>query len=142
MANNFNGRSSQKERPQLMAAKKGQELMKKTIHDTLHSPKKFRPTYIHYLCQYAQEIYENIVSANYYKDIDRDVAKQYAYKVEVSIKMYTDLLDDFRLENGLKKDDEIDLLKALSEFQKYYGPWATKYIFDNNEPAGVILSET
>lgn len=132
MANNFNGRSSQKERPQLMAAKKGQELMKKTIHDTLHSPKKFRPTYIHYLCQYAQEIYENIVSANYYKDIDRDVAKQYAYKVEVNVKLYTSVLDDFRLENGLNKEDEIDLLDALSEFWKLYEPWSNKFIFDDD----------
>lgn len=132
MANNFNGRSSQKERPQLMAAKKGQELMKKTIHDTLHSPKKFRPTYIHYLCEYAQEIYENIVSANYYKDIDRDVAKQYAYKVEVNVKLYTSVLDDFRLENGLNKEDEIDLLDALSEFWKLYEPWSNKFIFDDD----------
>lgn len=132
MANNFNGRSSQKERPQLMAAKKGQELMKKTIHDTLHSPKKFRPTYIHYLCEYAQEIYENIVSANFYKNIDRDVAKQYAYKVEVNVKLYTDILDDFRLENGLNKEDEIDLLDALSEFWKLYEPWSNKFIFDDN----------
>lgn len=132
MANNFNGRSSQKERPQLMAAKKGQELMKKTIHDTLHSPKKFRPTYIHYLCEYAQEIYENIVSANFYKNIDRDVAKQYAYKVEVNVKLYTSVLDDFRLENGLNKEDEIDLLDALSEFWKLYEPWSNKFIFDDN----------
>lgn len=132
MANNFNGRSSQKERPQLMAAKKGQELMKKTIHDTLHSPKKFRPTYIHYLCEYAQEIYENIVSANYYKDIDRDVAKQYAYKVELNVKLYTSVLDDFRLENGLNKEDEIDLLDALSEFWKLYEPWSNKFIFDDD----------
>ena len=132
MANNFKGRSSQKERPQLMAAKKGQELMKKTIHDTLHSPKKFRPTYIHYLCEYAQEIYENIVSANFYKNIDRDVAKQYAYKVEVNVKLYTDILDDFRLENGLNKEDEIDLLDALSEFWKLYEPWSNKFIFDDN----------
>lgn len=132
MANNFNGRSSQKERPQLMAAKKGQELMKKTIHDTLHSPKKFRPTYIHYLCEYAQEIYENIVSANYYKNIDRDVAKQYAYKVEVNVKLYTSVLDDFRLENGLNKEDEIDLLDALSEFWKLYEPWSNKFIFDDD----------
>lgn len=115
-----------------MAAKKGQELMKKTIHDTLHSPKKFRPTYIHYLCQYAQEIYENIVSANYYKDIDRDVAKQYAYKVEVNVKLYTSVLDDFRLENGLNKEDEIDLLDALSEFWKLYEPWSNKFIFDDD----------
>lgn len=132
MANNFNGRSSQKERPQLMAAKKGQELMKKTIHDTLHSPKKFRPTYIHYLCEYAQEIYENIVSANYYKDIDRDAAKQYSYKVELNVKLYTSVLDDFRLENGLNKEDEIDLLNALSEFWKLYEPWSNKFIFDDD----------
>lgn len=112
--------------------KKGQELMKKTIHDTLHSPKKFRPTYIHYLCEYAQEIYENIVSANFYKNIDRDVAKQYAYKVEVNVKLYTSVLDDFRLENGLNKEDEIDLLDALSEFWKLYEPWSNKFIFDDN----------
>lgn len=106
--------------------------MKKTIHDTLHSPKKFRPTYIHYLCEYAQEIYENIVSANFYKNIDRDVAKQYAYKVEVNVKLYTSVLDDFRLENGLNKEDEIDLLDALSEFWKLYEPWSNKFIFDDN----------
>lgn len=140
--NNTNNRSSQKERSKLMAAKKAQELMKITIHATMHSPKKFRPTYIHFLCEYTKDIYENVVNANFYKDKDKDLAKRFAYKVEVSVKMYTDMLDDFRLENGLKKDDEIDLLKALSEFQKYYGPWVTKYIFDNNEPAGVILSET
>lgn len=133
MANNFNGRSSQKERSQLMAAKKGQELMKKTIHDTLHSPKKFRPTYIHYLCEYAQEIYENVVGANYYKDIDKGIARQYAYKVGMNVKLYTDILDDFRLENGLKKEDEIDLLEALSEFWKYFEPWSNKIIFDNND---------
>ena len=132
MANNFNSRSSQKERSQLMAAKRGQELMQKTIHDTMHSPKKFRPTYIHYLCEYAKEIYENVEEANYYKDIDRVLAKQYAHKVEINIKLYTDVLDAFRLENGLNKDDEIDLLNALSEFWKLFEPWSNKFIFDNN----------
>lgn len=116
--------------------------MKITIHATMHSPKKFRPTYIHFLCKYTKDIYENVVNANFYKDKDKDLAKKFAYKVEVGIKMYTDLLDDFRLENGLDKKDETDLLEALSEVYKYYHPWATKYIFDNNEPAGVILSET
>lgn len=116
--------------------------MKITIHATMYSPKKFRPTYIHFLCEYTKDIYENVINANFYKDKDKDLAKKFAYKVEVSIKMYTDLLDDFRLENGLDKKDETDLLEALSEFYKYYYPWVSKCIFDNNDPAGVILSET
>lgn len=45
--------------------------MKITIHATMYSPKKFRPTYIHFLCEYTKDIYENVVNANFYKDKDK-----------------------------------------------------------------------
>ena len=130
MSNDVKSCSSQKEQVKrtFKIAELAEKLMRTTIRNLAHSPKKFRPNYINSLNKYVVEIYESINKANYYKDFNKDKTIEYILKIKTNLYLLDDMIEILRKEDGISSDKEIEILDISGEFEYLFTPWSNKYL--------------
>ena len=94
-----------------------------TIKITSHSPKKYRYNYVHVLQELSFNIWDNIFSANEYRETPSD-AQQYLKEAKISIAKMTDLLDLTHIDQCITLKEEAELGELLGEIQIIFDGWS------------------
>lgn len=102
---------------------KARYLYSLTVKTTSHSPKKYRQNYIHVLQNLAYSIWDNIFSANEYRETPSD-AQQYLKEAKISIAKMTDLLDLAHTDQCISLREEAELGELLGEIQIIFDGWS------------------
>ena len=102
---------------------KARYLYSLTVKITSHSPKKYRYNYVHVLQNLAYSIWDNIFSANEYRETPTE-ANQYLKEAKISIAKMTDLLDLAHTDQCISLREESELGELLGEIQIIFDGWS------------------
>lgn len=109
--------------PTFRTLDKAEEFMNNVITVTSHSPKKFRPNYVHMMQEDAMQIFNCIFVGNELR-ANEEMRRKYQMMAKIHIRKLTRLLERAQRVMCITPIEEADLGQQLAELNEMFDGWA------------------